>query len=58
MSLTQSIVAIAVLDLAIIAGLTLVMLIPFRLDRRRAAPSAAVRRITGADLLEREDAAA
>jgi len=55
MSLTQSIVAIAVLDLAIIAGLTAVMLIPFRLDRRRAAP---VRRVAGADLLEREDAAA
>jgi hypothetical protein len=58
MSLTQTIVAIAVLDLAIIAGLTLVMLIPFRLDRRPAAPSPLVRRIAGADLLEREDAAA
>ena len=55
MSLTQSIVAIAVLDVAIIAGLTLVMLIPFRLDRRRPA---AVHRVAGADLLEREDVAA
>ena len=55
MSLTQSIVAIAVLDVAIIAGLAAVMLIPFRLDRR---PPAIVRRVAGADLLEPEDVAA
>ncbi|HTZ04343.1 MAG TPA: hypothetical protein VMB53_01155 [Gaiellaceae bacterium] len=55
MSLTQSIVAIAVLDVAIIAGLTLVMLIPFRLDRRRPATA---HRAAGADLLEHEDVAA
>ena len=58
MSLTQTVVAIAVLDLAIIAGLTLVLLIPFRLERRPAAPAAAVRRLGSADLLAREDAAA
>ena len=55
MSFTSSVIAIAVLDVAIIAGLTLVMLIPFRLDRRRPAP---VHRVARADLLEREDVAA
>ena len=55
MSFTASVVAIAVLDLAIIAALAAVMLIPFRLDRRTPAP---VRRIGSTDLLATEDAAA
>ena len=55
MSFTAAVVAIAVLDVAILALLAAVMSIPFRLDRRTPAP---VRRIGSADLLAAEDAAA
>jgi len=55
MSFTSSVVAIAVLDVAIIVLLAAVMSIPFRLDRR---PPAAVRHIGSPDLLAAEDAAA
>jgi len=55
MSFTSSVVAIAVLDVAILVLLAAVMSIPFRLDRRRPA---AVQRIGSADLLSAEDAAA
>ena len=55
MSLTSSIAAIALLDVAIIALLAAVMSIPFRLDRH---PPAAVQRIGSADLLSAEEAAA
>ena len=58
MSLTLAIVLIVLLDLAILAGLTAVSLIPFRLDRSAAAPAAAVHRLGGADLLESKEAAA
>ncbi len=37
MSVTQAVVLNVILDLAIVAGLTLVMLTPFRIDRRRPA---------------------
>jgi hypothetical protein len=55
MSFTPAVVLVAVLDVAIIAALAAVMLIPFRLDRRTPAP---VRRIGSTDLLAAEDAAA
>ena len=55
MSFTAAVALVAVLDLAIIAALAAVMLIPFRLDRRTPAP---VRRIGSADVLAAEDAAA
>ena len=58
MSLTTNIVVIAILDLAIIAGLAALCLVPFRLDQRRAAAPAKVHRLAGAGLLEAEDAVA
>jgi hypothetical protein len=58
MSLTQAVVLNVILDLAIVAGLTLVMLTPFRIDRRRPTPAAVLRRPGSADLLAQEDAAA
>ncbi len=58
MSLTQAVVLNVILDLAIIAGLAVVSIIPFRIDRRRSAVPAALRRLGSADLLAREDAAA
>ena len=58
MSLTQAVVLNVILDLAIIAGLALVTIVPFRLDRRRHTAPAVLRRPGSADLLAREDAAA
>jgi hypothetical protein len=58
MSLTQAVVLNVILDLAIVAGLTLVMFTPFRIDRRRPAPAAVLRRQGSTDLLAQEDAAA
>ena len=58
MSLTLAIVLIVLLDLAILAGLAAVALIPFRLDRRASTPAAAVHRLGSADLLESKEAAA
>jgi hypothetical protein len=57
-SLTQAVVLNVILDLAIVAGLALVMLTPFRIDRRRPTLPAALRRPGGTDLLAQEDAAA
>jgi len=55
MSLTSSIAAIALLDVAIIALLAAVMSIPFRLDRR---PPATVQQLGSVDLLVADEAAA
>ena len=57
MSFTASITLIAIFDALIITGLAAVCLVPFRLDRRRAA-TAQVRRLGSADLLEAEENAA
>jgi len=58
MSFTAAVVLVAVLDVLVIAALATVAVVPFRIDRRRAAAPASVHRLGSADLLEPENVAA